>query len=63
VHRVHGLNQGSIISEGGQMLSDGLLSLLVDKNSQALLSAKESTHEVIISVMDDFHSIDLFQII
>jgi hypothetical protein len=63
VHRVHGLNQGSIISEGGQMLSDGLLSLLVDKNSQALFSANESTHKVIISVMDDFHSIDLFQII
>jgi hypothetical protein len=45
------------------MLSDGLLSLLVDKNSQALFSANESTHKVIISVMDDFHSIDLFQII
>jgi hypothetical protein len=45
------------------MLSDGLLSLLVDKNPQALVSAKESTHMVVISVVYDFNSIDFFQIV
>jgi len=63
VHQVHGLNQGSIISEGDQILSDGLLSLLVDKYSQALVSAKENTHMVVISVVYDFNSIDFFQIV
>jgi hypothetical protein len=45
------------------MLRDGLFSLLVDKNSQALVSAKESTHMVIISVVYDFQCIDLLQIV
>jgi hypothetical protein len=45
------------------MLSDGLLSLLVEKNPQAFVSAKESTHMVVISVVYDFNSIDFFQIV